>query len=41
VALNANVSRDLLCAISSRRALHDGAVILQGEQSRRRRVFCR
>lgn len=33
VALNANVSRDLLCAIFyPGAALHDGAVILQGEQ---------
>lgn len=33
VALNANVSRDLLCAIfQPGGALHDGAVILQGEQ---------
>jgi diadenylate cyclase len=32
VALNANVSRDLLCAIfHPGAALHDGAVILQGE----------
>jgi diadenylate cyclase len=33
VALNANVSRDLLCAIfQPGGTLHDGAVILQGEQ---------
>jgi diadenylate cyclase len=32
VALNANVSRDLLCAIfHPGAALHDGAVILQGD----------